>query len=224
MQVRDSIGSGRTPDRPRAGGFTLIEFLAVFAVITVLTGLAAGQLLRMRERALVARVCSDLRQVEVALEQYALDHRRYPPVRVSCNTDQREHWCELPRELAEGGYLPPGRQAGLSTWMEDPFNPGHTYKYVSPGPYLMNGDPMPEGFAVYIPDDFPVCRSPSGRYYSNADAPLAWAVWSLGPRQSREKALHSRAPVAAFTWYTKTGDNGVIARIAPREGGSFQTP
>lgn len=224
MQARDSIGSGRTHERPREGGFTLVEFLAVFAVIAVLTGLAVGQLSRMRERALVARVYSDLRQVEVALEQYALDHRRYPPVRVSCNTDQREHWCELPRELAEGGYLPPGRNPTLSTWMEDPFNPGHTYKYVSPGPYLMNGDPMPDGFAVYIPDDFPLCRSSNGRYYSNADAPLAWAVWSLGPRPSKEKALHSRAPVAAFTWYTKTGDNGVIARIAPRDGGTFQTP
>lgn len=224
MAAPDSIDCAKRHNESGAFGFTLAELLAVFAIIAVVTGLAAGQMRRARERALVARVYSDLRQIDIALEQYALDHGRYPPVRVSCNTDQREHWCELPRELAEGGYLPPGRQAGLSTWMEDPFNPGHTYKYVSPGPYFMNGDPMPEGFAVYIPDDFPVCRSPSGRYYSNADAPLAWAVWSLGPRQSKEKALHSRAPVAAFTWYTKTGDNGVIARIAPRDGTTFQTP
>lgn len=112
----------------------------------------------------------------------------------------------------------------MSCAMEDPFNSGHTYKYAAIGPYLLNGSLQDENFAMFLPDDFSVCQSATGCYRDDAQAPLAWVVWSLGPRQSLSKALNARAPVAGFTWYRQSGDNGVIARIRPKEGSSFQTP
>jgi len=205
-----------------AHGFSLVELLVVTAIIGLLVGLLVPLLSTVREKTKVAKVTMELRQIEIALEMYYVDHRCYPPIRVSCNTSERDHWCQLPPELAEGGYLPAGG-GEMSCTMQDPFNPGHTYKYASIGPYILNGSLQDEHFALFLPDDFPACQSQSGRYRDDVQAPLAWVVWSLGPRPSRDKALNPRAPLPAFTWYRRTGDNGVIARIKPKEGGSFQT-
>ncbi len=208
----------------RMRGLTLVELLVVLATIGILAGLLFPAVSSGIERGRVAKVRNELRHLEMALEMYNDDYKRYPPVRVSCNTDEREHWCELPRELTDLGYIPKDSRSGLSSSMEDPFNPGHTYKYAAPGPYYLNGQLQPDGFAVYVPADFPVCRTSQGSYQDSMRSPLAWVVWSLGPRASRDKALSSRAPVSSDTWYTGPGDNGVIARIKPRHGGAFNTP
>jgi prepilin-type N-terminal cleavage/methylation domain-containing protein len=205
-------------------GFTLIELLIVLAIIALIGGLLFPLASSGIERARVSKVRGELRQIEMALEMYHDDYKRYPPVRVSCNTDEREHWCELPRDLVELGYLPSDPRQGVSSAMEDPFNPGHTYKYAAPGPYYLNGQLQPDGFAVYVPADFPVCHAARGAYHDNSRSPLAWAVWSLGPRPSRDKALSSHAPLGSDTWYRGPGDNGVIARIKPRDSGAFNTP
>lgn len=204
--------------------FTLIELLTVVAIVGLLAALLLPALSAAREKAKAAKVITELHQIELALEMYAEEYGHYPPVRVSCNTSERDHWCQLPPELVEGRYLPSAGRNPMSSSMEDPFTPGHTYKYAAIGPYLLNGSPQEEPFAMYIPDDFPACRSPQGRYRDDPDAPLAWAVWSLGPRQNRDKALNPQAPLSALTWYRGSGDNGVIARIKARQGSSFQTP
>ncbi len=216
-----SNAAGRSKGRTR--GFTLVELLVVIALILVLCGFLVPVLGSAMEKGRVAKTCTELRQIEVALTLYYTDHQKYPPVRVSCNTAEREHWCELPSELVTSGYLPPGNKKGVSSMMEDPFNPGHTYKYVAPGLYYLNGSLQSDGFQVYVPDDFPSCQSASGRYHDSRESPLAWVVWSLGPRQSSAKALSGFAPLSARTWYCGRGDNGVIARIQPRDGASIQT-
>ncbi len=205
------------------GGFTLVELLVVMAVLGLLAALVTPTLTAAIERGRVARVGSDLRQIEIALEVYYSDHRRYPPVRVSCNQDDRDHWCQLPLELADGGYLPPGKGL-MATAMEDPFNLGHTYKYAAIGPYMMNGDLQDEYYTMYVPDAFPNSPYSTGRYRNDRNAPLEWAVWSLGPRQSRQRALHPQAPAAASTWYGGTGDHGVIARLKARDGAAYNAP
>ena len=207
----------------RGRGFTLLELLVVIALVMILCGLLVPVLSSAMERSRVAKAEVELQQIEVALTLYYTDCQKYPPVRVSCNTAQREHWCELPRELVSAGYLPPGNNKDVSSMMEDPFNPGHTYKYAAPGPYYLNGMMQDDGFAVYVPDDFPTCKSPTGSYQDSNESPLGWVLWSLGPRQSPTKALSSRAPVSGNTWYHGGGDNGVIARVHPRYGASFQT-
>lgn len=209
----------------RAPGFTLIELLVVIALVLILCGFLVPVLSSAMEKARVAKVYAELQQIEVALTLYYADHQQHPPVRLSCNTDEWEHYCELPKELVEEHYMPPSNKKGVSSMMEDPFYPGHTYKYVAPGPYYQNGDLQPYGFGVFVPDDFPVCKSAGGSTYEGKESPLAWAVWSLGPRQSSAKALNrALAPVSRQTWYQGTGDNGVIARIRPRYGAAFQTP
>jgi prepilin-type N-terminal cleavage/methylation domain-containing protein len=228
------MSADRTLNAKRAGlpryslagdrGFTLVELLVVLAIIGLLASLIFPALSTAVEKGKVAKVMTELRQLELALEMYYQDYETYPPVRVSCNTSELDHWCQLPPELVEGGYLPGGGTEGMSSSMQDPFNPGHTYKYAAIGPYLLNESLQNENFAMFIPDDFPVCQTMSGSYRDDEDAPLEWVVWSLGPRQSRDKALHARAPIPGFTWYKQARDNGVIARIKPKEDGSFQTP
>ncbi len=207
----------------RDAGFTLTEVLVVIVIAGLLLALLMPGLSSALERSRVAQVHTDLRQVEAALTMYYTDYLRYPPVRVSCNSAEQSHWCQLPVELVEEGYLPPSDRPGVSSSLKDPFNPGHTYKYAAPGPYYLNNSPMHYGFPVFVPDDFPRSYSEQGAYHNTVNSPLAWVVWSLGPRQDNTRAFHSHAPTSRRTWYSHTGDHGVIARIQQRGGMAFQT-
>ncbi|HNQ88499.1 MAG TPA: prepilin-type N-terminal cleavage/methylation domain-containing protein [Verrucomicrobiota bacterium] len=205
--------------------FTLVELLVVTAVIASLASLLLPALARAREKAKVAKVHAELYGVGLALEMYADDHDgQLPPVRVDCNTDLSAHWCQFPVELAQGGYLPRGDKPGMAANMEDVFNPGHTYKYAAPGPQILNDSPG-GNFRLWVPDDFPECTARDGRYYSNrADSPARWVLWSLGPRPDSEKTQDSHAPMASRSWYRRSGDGGVIARMATRDGLQLKTP
>lgn len=212
-----------TSQRPL--GFTLVELLVVIALIAILASLLLPALARAKEKAKVAKVHAELYGVGLALEMYADDHDgQLPPVRVNCNTDLSTHWCQFPIELAEEGYLARGDKPGMAARMEDVFNPGHTYKYATPGPQLLNGSPG-GNYKLWVPTDFPECATNSGKYYSTqADSPLRWALWSLGPRPGSDKTQDSHAPITSRSWYRKVGDGGVIARIAARDGMQFKTP
>ena len=203
--------------------FSFIELLVAVAVLALLAALATPPMLAAVERARVARVVSDLQTVEVALEAYRADHGRYPPMSVSCMASDAEQVLQLPQELADGGYLPANPKTKTSTLLEDPFHPGATYKYAAPEPYWMNGSMQPDRYPVWVPADFPSCQEAGGKADDSANGPLAWAVWSLGPRPQKTKALSNKAPTAGFTWYRKTGDHGVIARYKVRNGATRST-
>ena len=203
--------------------FSLIELLAALAVLALLAALAAPPLLRSLERSRVARVALDLQTAEVALEAYRTDHGCYPPVVVSCMAVDQQEVLQLPQELADGGYLPKNTRTKTSTLLEDPFHPGSTYKYTAPEPYWMNGSMQSDRYPVWVPDDFPSGRATTGKYDDSPNSPLAWAVWSQGPRPQKTKALNDKAPTASFTWYARTGDHGVIARYKQRDGATWST-
>jgi prepilin-type N-terminal cleavage/methylation domain-containing protein len=206
-------------------GFTLVELLVVTAILAILASLLLPALARAKEKARVTKVHAELYGVGLALEMYADDHDgQLPPVRVNCNSDMSSHWCQFPVELAEEGYLPRGDTPGMAARMEDVFNPGHTYKYATPGPCLLND--MPGGnHKLWAPDDFPDCTASSGKYHSSrADSPVRWVVWSMGPRPASAKSQSSRAPLAASTWYRRAGDGGVLVRMATREGLQSKSP
>ena len=203
--------------------FSLIELLVAVAVLALLAALAAPPLLSSIERGRVARVLVDLQTVEVALEAYRTDHGRYPPVTVSCMAMDREQVLQLPNELADGGYLPKNSQTATASLLEDPFHRGSTYKYMAPENYWMNGSKQDDRYPVWIPSDFPSCQTPNGTTDDSPNSPLAWAVWSLGPRADMTKAMNFKAPLAGSTWYRNLGDSGVIARYKVRNGATWST-
>ena len=203
--------------------FSLIELLVVVSVLALLAALAAPPLRAAVERGRVGRVVADLQTVEVALESYRTDHGRYPPVVVSCMSVDKNEVLQLPQELADGGYLPQDPRTAASTLLADPFHAGSTYKYAAPENYWLNGSKMDERYPVWVPDDFPSCQSPGGRLDDSPNSPLAWAVWSPGPRPSKEKALSVKAPLASSTWYARMGDDGVIGRYKVRDGATWST-
>jgi len=209
----------------RSVGFTLVELLVVVAILAVLASLLLPALARAKEKAKVVKVHAELYGVGLALEMYSDDHdNQLPPVRVNCNSDLSTHWCQFPIELAEEGYLARSDKPGMAANMEDVFNPGHTYKYVTPGPQLLN-DSLGGNYKLWVPNDFPECATKVGRYYSTRTAsPVRWVVWSMGPRPTSDKSQDSRAPIANRSWYRRAGDGGVIARMATRDGMQLKTP
>ena len=211
--------------RATRAGFTLVELLVVIAIIGVLASLLLPSLALAKEKAKVARVRAELYALGLALEMYGQDFGgRFPPVRVNCNSDLAPHWCQFPEEIAKMGYVPKSDRPGMKAFVEDLFNPGHTYKYAAPGPCLLNGQPV-GNFRIWVPDDYPVCRSKKGQYYEDPKrSPVRWVIWSLGPRPKGPRANHSLAPLTAECWYRPGPEGGIIGRTATREGTQYAFP
>lgn len=201
----------------------MIELLVTVAVLGLLAALAGPPVLASIERGRVGRVLSDLRSVEVALEAYRTDQGRYPPVTVSCMEMDANEVLQLPQELADGGYLPKNTRTATSTLLEDPFHPGRTYKYVAPESYWLNGSKMSERYPVWVPSDFPSCHATGGKADDSPNSPLAWAVWSPGPRPNQINVPGYQLPLAARGWYVKPGDSGIIVRYKERNGATWSS-
>ena len=60
----------------RRGGFTLVEIMIVVAIIALLATIALPGFLRARKRSQAARVIDDLRTIDSAVDQYALETNR----------------------------------------------------------------------------------------------------------------------------------------------------
>ena len=59
-------------------GFTLIELMIVIVVLGILAGIAIPRITGIREDARVNSVKSELKNVQTALEMYAVDNNQYP--------------------------------------------------------------------------------------------------------------------------------------------------
>ena len=60
----------------KRGGFTLVEIMIVVAIIALLAAIAVPNFLRARKRSQATRVLEDLRDLDHALDQYAIDNSR----------------------------------------------------------------------------------------------------------------------------------------------------
>jgi general secretion pathway protein G len=113
-----------TEPRPRGdAGFTLVELLVVLAIIVLLAGIVAPQVLRYLGSARSEAATAQIRNIESALELFYIDNHRYP-------TDEEglAALAEPPTELAgrwNGPYL---RSAEA---LRDPW--GNPYLYRSQG-------------------------------------------------------------------------------------------
>jgi len=71
-------GRAEAPARRQTAGFTLIELLVVLAILGLLIGLVAPQVVKYLGRARTDTARVDIRNIEVALDLFRLDLGRYP--------------------------------------------------------------------------------------------------------------------------------------------------
>ena len=81
----------------RRGAFTLVEIMIVVAIIALLASIAVPGFLRARKRAQASRVINDLRHLDAAIDQYALETSK-PGGYIATFNDLRVY-------LKEGGML-----------------------------------------------------------------------------------------------------------------------
>ena len=60
----------------RRGGFTLVEIMIVVAIIALLAAIAVPGFLRARKRSQAAKILNDLRMIDAAVDQYAIETNR----------------------------------------------------------------------------------------------------------------------------------------------------
>jgi len=208
--------------------FTLIELLVVMAIAILLVSLLMPALARARQQARILQVNAELYQIGLALEQYGMQHRGdFPPTRNSCM--MVDHYFQIPDELVEEGYLPgkPDAEGAMSSGMEDPFNPGKTYKYLAVGDLILNDSIVKRnGSRMWVPDGFPDLDLDTGAYYKEPqNSPVRWVLYSLGPRFDGQSAVDEYYPVCRESWYEPKRDRGVLTRVRLKEGrhvGTFE--
>jgi prepilin-type N-terminal cleavage/methylation domain-containing protein len=57
----------------KRGGFTLVEIMIVVAIIALLAAIAVPGFLRSRKRSQASRIINDLRLIDSAMDQYAIE-------------------------------------------------------------------------------------------------------------------------------------------------------
>lgn len=113
----------------RSAGFTLVEIMIVVGIITLLAALAIPGLLRARKRAQASRVKDDLRLIEAAVDQYAVETQRQPgsPVAVTDWTA----YLKKDTQLCATGRDVLGHDFGSQTVDQVPTVPAATYASLS---------------------------------------------------------------------------------------------
>ena len=67
----------------RSGGFTLVEIMIVVAIIALLAAIAVPNFLRARKRSQATRILEDLRMIDAAIDQYAIETNKASGVAVA---------------------------------------------------------------------------------------------------------------------------------------------
>ncbi|HMG03925.1 MAG TPA: type II secretion system protein [Chthoniobacterales bacterium] len=69
----------------RRGGFTLVEIMIVVAIIALLAAIAVPGFLRARKRSQASRIINDLRLIDSAVDQYAIENNKQSGFSVPVN-------------------------------------------------------------------------------------------------------------------------------------------
>ena len=81
----------------KRGGFTLVEIMIVVAIIALLAAIAVPNFLRSRRRAQATQVLQDLRLIDAAIDQYAIENNKSGGASVS--------WTDVRNYLKTGSRL-----------------------------------------------------------------------------------------------------------------------
>ena len=79
------------------GGFTLVEIMIVVAIIAMLAAIAVPNFLRARKRSQATRILEDLRIIDSAIDQYAIEHNK--------STGDTVIWTDIQSYLKNGSVL-----------------------------------------------------------------------------------------------------------------------
>jgi len=67
----------------RRGGFTLVEIMIVVAIIALLAAIAVPNFMRARKRSQATACKQDLRMLDAAIEQYAIENNAQPTTTIT---------------------------------------------------------------------------------------------------------------------------------------------
>jgi prepilin-type N-terminal cleavage/methylation domain-containing protein len=79
------------------GGFTLVEIMIVVAIIALLAAIAVPNFLRARKRSQATRILEDLRILDSACDQYAIETNK--------STGDTVGWTDIQKYLKTGSVL-----------------------------------------------------------------------------------------------------------------------
>jgi prepilin-type N-terminal cleavage/methylation domain-containing protein len=79
------------------GGFTLVEIMIVVAIIALLAAIAVPNFLRARKRSQATRILEDLRMIDSAIDQYAIETNKISGA--ACD------WADVQKYLKTGSTL-----------------------------------------------------------------------------------------------------------------------
>src|SRR5262245_18204071 len=99
------------------GGFTLVEIMIVMAIIALLAAIAVPNFLRARKRSQATRILEDLRLIDAAIDQYAIETNKAGGASVS--------WDDIKLYLKTGSKL---YNSGGKDLFAKAFNSNNTYK------------------------------------------------------------------------------------------------
>ena len=79
------------------GGFTLVEIMIVVAIIALLAAIAVPNFLRARKRSQATRILEDLRIIDSAIDQYAIENNKSGGATVN--------WTDIQNYIKKGSVL-----------------------------------------------------------------------------------------------------------------------
>ena len=86
-----------TPLRNHRAGFTLVEIMIVVAIIALLAAIAVPNFLRARKRSQATRILEDLRIIDSAIDQYAIENNK--------SGGQNVAWADIQSYLKKGSII-----------------------------------------------------------------------------------------------------------------------
>ena len=113
----------------RRAGFTLVEIMIVVAIIALLAAIAVPGFLRARKRSQASRILNDLRMIDAAVDQYAIETNRSTGNVVS--TADWTNYLKKGSSLYNSGSSLLGSAYGVQTVDTIPRVPSNDYNVLS---------------------------------------------------------------------------------------------